>query len=270
MLALKLLPKRLYHSDNKDPRRIMSIFNDLTTLVTLAIAVFIFFRLRSVLGKRTGHQPPPLDPRDTKELPGARRTAKGDKDPRDNIVTLPRKGAKDTQVEDAGRVVSRAQAVVDELAKPGTKLNTGLREIVAADPSFEPGPFLDGAKMAYEMIVTAFADGDRKALRNLLSKEVFEGFSSAIAEREAKGEQVRSTFVGIDSASIVGAELLRSDAQVTVRFVSQIVSSTHAADGTLVDGDPEQVAEVTDVWTFARDVRSKDPNWKLVATEAGA
>ena len=97
-----------------------------------------------------------------------------------------------------------------------------------------------------------------------------EGFSSAITDREAKGEQVRSTFVGIDSAAIVGAELLRSDAQVTVRFVSQIVSSTHAADGTLVEGDPEQVAEVTDVWTFARDVRSKDPNWKLVATEAGA
>jgi predicted lipid-binding transport protein (Tim44 family) len=270
MLALKVLPKRLYHSDNKDPQRIMGIFDDLTTLVTLGIAVFIFFRLRSVLGKRTGHQPPPLDPRETRELPGARRTIKGDKDGRDNIVTLPRKGAKDASVEDAGRVVSRAQAVVDELAKPGTKLNTGLREIVAADPSFEPGPFLEGAKMAYEMIVTAFADGDRKALRNLLSREVFEGFSSAITDRESKGEQVRSSFVGIDSASIVGAELLRNDAQVTVRFVSQIVSSTHAADGSLIDGDPDQVAEVTDVWTFARDVRSKDPNWKLVATESGA
>ncbi len=244
----------------------MSIFEDLTTLVTLAIAVFIFFRLRSVLGKRTGHQPPPLDPRDAGELPGARRPAKAS---RDNIVTLPRRGAKDG-VADEGRVVTRAEAVVDELAKPGTKLNTGLREIVAADPGFEPGSFIDGAKMAYEMIVTAFADGDRKALRNLLSREVYDGFSAAISERETKGEQVRSSFVGIDSAKIVGAELLRSDAQVTVRFVSQIVSSTHAADGTLIDGDPEQVAEVTDVWTFARDVRSKDPNWKLVATEAGS
>ncbi len=245
----------------------MSIFEDLTTLVTLAIAVFIFFRLRSVLGKRTGHQPPPLDPRDAGELPGARRPAKTS---RDNIVTLPRRGAKEGATEEAGRIVTRAEAVVDELAKPGTKLNAGLREIVAADPSFEPGSFIDGAKMAYEMIVTAFADGDRKALRNLLSREVNEGFSAAISEREAKGEQVRSSFVGIDSAKIVGAELLRSDAQVTVRFVSQIVSSTHAADGTLIEGDPEQVAEVTDVWTFARDVRSKDPNWKLVATEAGS
>ncbi len=244
----------------------MSIFEDLTTLVTLAIAVFIFFRLRSVLGKRTGHQPPPLDPRDAGELPGARRPAKAS---RDNIVTLPRRGAKDG-VADEGRIVTRAEAVVDELAKPGTKLNTGLREIVAADPAFEPGSFIDGAKMAYEMIVTAFADGDRKALRNLLSREVYDGFSAAITERETKGEQVRSSFVGIDSAKIVGAELLRSDAQVTVRFVSQIVSSTHAADGSLIEGDPEQVAEVTDVWTFARDVRSKDPNWKLVATEAGS
>ena len=239
----------------------MGIFDDLTTLVTLAIVVFIFIRLRSVLGKRTGHQPPPLDSANNSVLSASRKKSK------DNIVTLPRRAA---PLEPEPKTLSRAEAVVDELAKPGTKLNKSLKEIISIDPAFETGPFLEGAKMAYEMIVTAFADGDRKALRNLLSREVFEGFASAIDAREAKGEQVHSSFIGIDSASIVGAEVVRKDAQITVRFVSQIVSATHAADGKIIEGDTEQVAEVTDVWTFARDMDSRDPNWKLVATESGS
>jgi len=242
----------------------MGIFDDMTTVVTLAIAVFIFFRLRSVLGKRTGHQPPPVDPRDA-----ARRAPTGDdrKDGNDNIVTLPRRGPGQ---EAPTRETTKSDAIIDEIAKPGTKLNRQLKDLVAADPTFDPVAFLDGAKMAYEMIVTAFADGDRKSLRNLLSREVYDGFSAAIAEREAKGEQVRASFVGIDSASIVSAELQRNESQVTIRFVSQIVSATHDSEGKVVDGDPEQVAEVTDVWTFAREIRSRDPNWKLVATESGA
>ena len=238
----------------------MGIFDDLTTIVTLAIVVFIFIRLRSVLGKRTGHQPP-MDSADNSVLSASRKKSK------DNIVTLPRRAA---PAEPEPKTLSRAEAVVDELAKPGTKLNKSLKEIISIDPAFETGPFLEGAKMAYEMIVTAFADGDRKALRNLLSREVFEGFASAIDAREAKGEQVHSSFIGIDSALIVGAEIVRMDAQITVRFVSQIVSATHAADGKIIEGDTEQVAEVTDVWTFARDMGSRDPNWKLVATESGS
>lgn len=237
----------------------MSIFNDPTTLILIAVTVFILLRLRSVLGKRDGHTPPPFDP----GAPGNPANRNGVKD---NIVTLPRKGA---AAEPEGRTSTRAQSVIDEIAKPGTGLNDSLREVSQADPSFEPAPFSEGAKMAYEMIVTAFADGDRKALRNLLSREVFEGFNAAIAEREAKGEQVRSSFVGIDSATIVGAEMQKSEAHVTMRFVSQIVSATLDAEGKVIDGDSEQVAEVTDVWTFARDTRSRDPNWKLVATESG-
>jgi predicted lipid-binding transport protein (Tim44 family) len=241
----------------------MSIFEDMTTLVTLAIAVFIFLRLRSVLGKRTGHQPP-MERRDRTEVPGPNGVQKGSPD---NIVTLPKRSG---GAEAEARTMSKAEAVADEIAKPGTKLNAAMRELVAADTSFHPGQFLDGAKMAYEMIVTAFADGDRKALKNLLSREVFDGFAQAISEREARGEKVQSSFVGIDSATIVGAELSRSDAQVTVRFVSQIISSTLDSAGKIIEGDPEQVVEVTDVWTFARDTRSRDPNWKLVATESGS
>ena len=244
-------------------RRAMSIFEDMTTLVALAIAVFIFLRLRSVLGKRTGHQPP-MERRDSPDLSGPEGAKRAGPD---NIVTLPKRGA-GTEAE--ARTISKAESIADEIAKPGTKLNASIRELVSADPSFRPGQFLDGAKMAYEMIVTAFADGDRTALKNLLSREVFEGFSQAISEREARGEKVQSSFVGIDAATIVGAELNRSDAQVTVRFVSQIISSTIDSAGKIIEGDAEQVVEVTDVWTFARDTRSRDLNWKLVATESGS
>jgi predicted lipid-binding transport protein (Tim44 family) len=241
----------------------MSIFEDMTTLVTLAIAVFIFLRLRSVLGKRTGHQPP-LERRDRTEAPDAPGQVRPTTD---NIVTLPKRGASG---EAEARTLTKAETVADQIAKPGTKLNTAVRELVSVDPTFEPASFIEGAKMAYEMIVTAFADGDRKALKNLLSREVFDGFAQAISEREGRGEKVQSSFVGIDSASVVGVEVSKTDAQVTVRFVSQIISSTLGHDGKIIEGDPEQVVEVTDVWTFARDIRSRDPNWKLVATESGS
>ena len=239
----------------------MNILNDPTILVTIAIAVFIFLRLRSVLGKRTGHQPPPGEIREARRREAAAES-------QDNVVTLPRRGPASPDVQT--RPVSRADAAIDAMAQPGTKLNRQLKDLAASESSFDPAQFLDGARMAYEMIVTAFADGDRKALKSLLSREVFDGFSGALSEREGRGEQVRSTFVGIDSAKIVAAEMVRSDAHVTVRFVSQIISATYDSAGKVIDGDPEQGAEVTDVWTFARDVRSRDPNWKLVATESEA
>jgi predicted lipid-binding transport protein (Tim44 family) len=122
--------------------------------------------------------------------------------------------------------------------------------------------------MAYEMIVMAFADGDRKALKGLLSREVYEGFDTAISEREAKGEKVKASFVGIDKADIKHAEMKGSEALVTIRIVSQMISATYDKSDKIVDGDAEQVSEVSDVWTFSRDTRSRDPNWKLVATES--
>ena len=122
--------------------------------------------------------------------------------------------------------------------------------------------------MAYEMIVMAYADGDRKALKNLLSREVYDGFETAIADREARGEKVKSTFVGIDKAEITHAETKGSEAQITVRIVSQLISATYDKADALIEGDAENVAEVNDLWTFARDTRSRDPNWKLVATES--
>lgn len=238
----------------------MDGFGDLTTWVTLAVAVFIFLRLRAVLGKRTGHQRPPED-----STLARRRTANGGGAAGENVVTLPKRSARGSE-EPA--VQSAAASAIDRIVKPGSPLNKRLRELAEADPAFQPDDFVNGAKLAYEMIVTAFADGDRKTLKNLLSREVYDGFAKAIADRESRGEQVRASFVGIDSAKITGAEVLKNEVHVTLRFVSQIVSATLDAAGKVIDGDPDKVAEVTDLWTFARDPRSKDPNWRLVATES--
>ncbi|MCA0256269.1 MAG: Tim44/TimA family putative adaptor protein [Proteobacteria bacterium] len=227
--------------------------NDFITLFFLVAAVLIFLQLRSVLGRRTGNEKPPFDPYSPKDL------AKGPGSEDSKVVTLQRKGDTDSD---------NRYAAVDAYAKPDTELNAKLRDVVNADPSFEPKEFLNGARMAYEMIVMAFAEGDRKTLKGLLSREVFDGFNAAITEREQRGETVKSTFVGIEKADIVQASVKDSEVQVTVRVLSQLISATFAKDGSVVDGDAEAVGEVNDLWTFSRDVRSRDPNWKLVATES--
>jgi predicted lipid-binding transport protein (Tim44 family) len=101
----------------------------------------------------------------------------------------------------------------------------------------------------------------------LLGSDVNDGFQRAIRERESRGEKVESSLVGIDKADIIEAEVKNRTAYVTVKFVSELISVTRDADGELVEGDPKKVREVTDIWTFAREVGSKNPNWKLVATE---
>ena len=232
---------------------------DIYTIIFLALAVFIFLRLRSVLGQRTGRERPPYDPYSARD---AVRTPASDK-----VVALPTRGG-----EPAPQAAEPAPAPADRwkgVAEQGTALANGLDAIVAEDNSFDAKHFLTGSRAAYEMIVTAFAEGDRRSLKNLLSREVYDGFESAIRERENRGETTETRFVSIDKADLVGAELRGKTAQVTVRFVSQLISVTHDRTGAAIEGSPEKVTEVTDVWTFARDISSRDPNWKLVATEAG-
>lgn len=226
--------------------------NDFITLFFLVAAVLIFLQLRSVLGRRTGNEKQPFDPYSAREAAKAPAADDG------KVVTLPRREMTDEE----------KFSEIDGMAKPGTSLNESLRQLLKLDPTFKPKEFLNGARMAYEMIVMAFADGDRKTLKNLLSKEVYEGFDAAITEREARGEVVKSTFVGIDKADITHANVNGTEEQVTVRIVSQLISATFDKEGTLVEGDQENVADVTDIWTFARDARSRDPNWKLIATES--
>ena len=174
------------------------------------------------------------------------------------VVQLPRR-------DGAGEEISR-YAGIDAFTKAGTPLNEALRRMNDADPAFDPKEFVNGAKMAYEMIVMAFADGDRKTLKGLLSRDVYDGFDAAISERESKGEIVKSTFVGIEKADMVHAEIKDSEANITLRIVSQLISATYDKAGAIVDGDAEAVSEVNDLWTFSRDTRSRDPNWKLIAT----
>ncbi|MBL4600730.1 MAG: Tim44 domain-containing protein [Rhizobiaceae bacterium] len=239
----------------------MEIF-DLSTLITIGIAVFVFLRLRSVLGQRHGPKPP-MDRRNDGEQNMPREMT--DDVSNDNVVTLPsRKSSKSKDKE----AKNPDLVAIDEIAKPRTKLNKALRAILVADSNFDPRQFLSGGKMAYEMIVSAYADGDRKSLKGLLSKEVYDGFSQAISDREDRGDTVKSTFVGIETAAISHAEISDDEAQIAIRFVSEIVSATYDSENELIDGDPEQIAEVTDIWTFARDLNSNDPNWKLVATES--
>lgn len=226
--------------------------NDFITLFFVVAAVLIFIQLRSVLGRRTGNEKPPFDPfsaRDEAKAP----TEDG------KVVTIPRRNGQDGEDR---------FGVIDAYAPAGSDLNEQLRTVLRADQTFEPKEFLNGARMAYEMIVTAFADGDRKALKGLLSKDVFDGFNVAITEREKAGETMKSTFVGIEKAEIVQASVKDTEVQITVRILSQLISATFDKDGKIVDGDAENVSDVNDLWTFARDSRSRDPNWKLIATES--
>ncbi|MGI9366740.1 MAG: Tim44/TimA family putative adaptor protein [Rhizobiaceae bacterium] len=228
---------------------------DLFTLLPLAVALFVFWKLRSVLGTRNGNERPPYEP-----YVG---TEEANQEAEDNVVTLP--GAKRQRGEEGD--VSPAEAEIAKIAGKDKALKQGLTAILSRDASFEPEQFISGAKMAYEMIVTGFADGDKRALKGLLSREVYENFASVIDERTKRGEKVQASFVGIEKANITAAELNKEEAQVTVKFISQMISATLDSADEVVDGDLQEVAEVIDIWTFARPVKSRDPNWKLVATD---
>lgn len=234
---------------------------DLFTLLPLAAAVFVFWKLRSVLGTRNGNEMPPYNPYESADQDKGD-APEGADNSGDNVITLP--GASRRQSEPA---TGAAEAEIDAISGKDKGLKQGLTAILARDPGFLPEEFLGGARMAYEMIVTAFADGDKRALKGLLSREVFENFEAVIDERASRGETVKASFVGVDKAAITGAELVDDEAQITVRFTSQMISATVDKDDEVVEGDLSEVAEITDVWTFARPVKSRDPNWKLVATD---
>jgi len=143
-----------------------------------------------------------------------------------------------------------------------------LTRVRIADPGFDPDSFAQGAKAAFEMILNAFSTGDRKALKGLLSPDVLKNFDTAIGEREAAGEILEDTLVGIRSSEIVEASMDGHHSVITLKFVSEQISALHDAEGNVIDGNPNEVIDVTDYWTFSRDTRSKDPNWTLIGTES--
>jgi predicted lipid-binding transport protein (Tim44 family) len=242
---------------------------DITTLLFLILAVVIFLKLRSVLGRRTGHEQARYE-RYKAQQEVARRNGKLPE--QDKVVTLPRRERQNESVETVPAVEASARADVEERVKQYAAGNSGIAagliEIVRADASFDLDHFLKGAKAAYEIIVTAFAEGNRKTLKDLLSREVFDVFSGAITDREARGEQIDQSFVGIKTADIVEVELKNGIASLTVKFVSELISATRDKMGEVIAGDPKRIKEVTDIWTFSREASSSNPNWRLVATQA--
>lgn len=242
---------------------------DFTALVFLAVAVVVFLKLRSVLGRRTEDDEARI------ERYRNQRSAQQQQGPQSDgkIVTLPRRERDDARVDNAAPQTQQDSDLEARMARfaPGNAtLTSGLIEVGRGDGTFDPAEFMNGAKAAYEMIVQGFAAGDRKMLGDLLSGEVFNGFVQAIKAREDARETVEQSFVGIKTADMLESELKGGVAQITVKFVSEIISATKSAAGEIVAGDPKRIKEVTDVWTFARDVRARDPNWKLVATQAAS
>ena len=236
----------------------MDEFFDIPTVIVIVIAIVVLFRLRSVLGTRTGNERSPLQ----------RAQQNQPKPANDEKVTPFRPAAAQPAPvpADPDRRALKLDAEIELLSHGDAQVASGLKAIGEADPTFSPKSFLEGAKAAYEMIVTAFAQGDRKTLKTLLEKEVYDGFDKAIAERETLGHTIDFTFVGLPKVEIAEAELDRRDARVAVRFNAEVVQATKDKDGQLIDGNAEQVQTIADEWTFARSPKSRDPNWKLVAT----
>ena len=232
----------------------MDEFFDIPTLIVIGVAIFVLFRLRQVLGTRTGTERSPLQ-----------RTQQQQKPANDeNVVQLrPVPPANDA---DAERRALKLAAEIEQHAHGDAAIAAGLKAIAEADPAFSPRQFLEGAKGAYEMIVTAFAEGDRKTLKNLLEKDVYDGFERAISERETAGQQIDFTFVGLPRIEISDADFDKREVRLAVKFTAEVVQATRDRDGTLIEGNADQVQTIADEWTFARNPKSRDPNWKLVAT----
>ena len=233
---------------------------DVTTIVFALLAIFVVWKLRSVLGTRTGNEQPPLETL-------RRRTP--DPAPDDGARTVLRFPGGAPEPTKAPDTPDRRAAWL-RIAGVTEQVIPGLEAISAADDSFDPKTFIEGANAAYEMIIMSFAAGNRAALQDLLSKEVFESFAAAIAEREQRGETVDTTFVSIDRTTIEDAQLRMATAQVSLRFQSKLITATRDRSGKIVDGNSDKVVDMVDVWTFARETTSLNPNWLLVATEAGA
>ncbi|GAC1337495.1 MAG: Tim44/TimA family putative adaptor protein [Acetobacteraceae bacterium] len=208
------------------------------------IAAFLVLRLRSILGRKTGLERPQRETGPV-QVPGMGRAA-------------------------APVIDSRAEpaAAARPLPDPASATGAALERMRAIDRSFEPARFITGAEAAFRIIVGAFAEGDRVALRPLLTDDIYRSFEGAIATREAAGETQRSEIRGIEQAAIEGATLIGTIGSITVRFVSDQIAETLGRDGRPVAGT-DAVTEITDIWTFERDLSQSDPAWRLAVAHSG-
>jgi len=212
-------------------------------IIFAAIAGFILFRLYNVLGRRTGHErtPPP---------PVAVETAK---DKKDNVVRLPER-------ED--------DAVAASIAGADGPLTAGVTQIRLTDRDFDLDHFLAGARAAFEMILAAFAKGDLEPVKTFLADDVYRRFADALAQTAKNGETREADLISVARCEALEAGMEGRIAKVTVKFVSEQTDIVKDAEGRIIAGDPGETVEIVDIWTFARDTRSRDPNWQLVATRS--
>jgi len=212
----------------------------LQIVILAMIAAFLGMRLYSVLGRRAEHEEQP-DPTRF-DAPDA---------PQSPVAQLrPAQPVRPAGLEGVLPAVER-----------------GVREIAAADRTFDVSGFVEGAKGAYAMVLEAFWQGDRETLKELCDDDVYAGFDAAISAREAAGETLENRLVRIEDAKIDMAELVGKTARVTVRFVADIAAVTRDKDGNVVAGSLDDAVEARDLWTFKRDVREADPHWLLDETD---
>jgi predicted lipid-binding transport protein (Tim44 family) len=229
------------------------------------VAVFLILRLRSVLGKRTGNERPPARDPFTPPAPPTATPRVGDapaNQGNDNVVPLPTANAPAPRPSLATSGPGGIRATVMPTA------TAGVAAIRAADPSFEPIGFTGGARAAFTAIVEAFAKGETAALRPLLDGPTFSSFEAAIRGRVERKEKAETTLIGFEASDISAAELEGTNAIVTVRFVSEQINVLRNAEGQIIDGNPNEVQKVIDLWSFRRDTKSSDPNWLLIKTES--
>ncbi|WP_371156062.1 Tim44/TimA family putative adaptor protein [Jannaschia sp. 2305UL9-9] len=209
-------------------------------LVLAAIALFLVFRLKNVLGTRTGFEKPPA-------------IQSGDDIP----------VRRDFEVIEGGP----DQDITDH-AEDGTETAKALAAMKAAEPGFVVTEFVAGARGAYEMILMAFENGDLSSVQPFLGEDVYEAFLSVIADREDKGLKIDANFIGVRETTLEDAAFdpVTNEGQVTIRFVGELTSVVRDAEGTIVEGNPNEIKKQRDIWTFAREMGAADPNWKLVAT----
>lgn len=238
-------------------------------LLLAAIAGFFLFRLRNVLGRRTGHEDPANDwPKSGESKPennGRKFEKPQDNNPRENVVRLGADDKAPTPVPEA-----EADGNIGRIADEGSVLYTTLKSILSLDHSFDAEQFLDGSRAAYKMIIEAFGAGDMKSLKGLLGDEVQNSFETSLEERQSSGEADRKEVVGIIAADLITASLEDQLAELSVKFQAEIRSLDHEVEHP-DEEEGEEVAQIsltTDIWTFSRDLESHNPNWQLTATRS--
>lgn len=246
---------------------------DFSFIIVLGlIAVFLLLRLRSTMGQRNDEDGPMDGPRGDNYLSGRFQrhdgagsgpdtvngdNGNGDSANRDNVIELPGNRGP----------VTPPPAMEQDFRTGNNAIDDALDQMARMDRNFSAGDFMNGARAAYEMIIDAYATGDVRLLRGMLNKDVFESFNGAIEARSDAGHVLDHTLISLDDVVMEEAQLDNSFAAITVRFTSQQIDALRDSEGEVIEGD-DVPAEVIDIWTFARDLSSSDPNWTLIATSS--